>query len=110
MSIPDRITLYPKNDQVIEVFGLHNQVISATSWLNAATVTATLKDSAGAAVTGLSALALAYIAASNGDYRGQVEDTFNPAPGDDYTLHIDASEAGIVLHIEIPVSVQVRAQ
>jgi hypothetical protein len=97
--VPTRLILFKANDQVIEVKGLKNNVSGA--FLNAATVTATLKDPAGANVTGLTAIPLAYVAASSGDYRGQVEETFNPAQKDGYTLHIDASEGGLVLHVEI---------
>jgi len=100
------LTLYKVNDQVIEVLGLKNNVSGA--FLNAATVTATLKDAAGQNVTGLTNLTLAYVAASSGDYRGQVEQTFDPAVGGSYTLHIDGSEAGLVLHLEIATTVSVR--
>lgn len=106
MAVPDSITLYKVNDQVVEVTGLKNNVTGA--FLNAATVTATLKDKNGNAVTGLSSLTLAFLAGTNGNYRGQVEQTFDPAPGRGYVLHIDSDEGGVVGHWEIPVIVEVR--
>ncbi len=103
-----KLVLYKSNDQEVEVIGLKNNITGA--WLNAAVVTATLKDPAGANVTGLTALPLAYVALSNGDYRGHVEETFNPTAKDGYTLHIDASEGGVVLHLEIPTRIEIRRE
>jgi len=103
-----KLVLYNSNDQVVEVIGLKNNISGA--YLNAAVVTATLKDPAGANVTGLTALPLTYVPASSGDYRGQVEETFNPTMRDGYTLHIDASEGGVVLHMEIPTRVEIRRE
>jgi hypothetical protein len=100
--------LFKSNDQVIEVFGLKNVLTGA--FLNAATVTATLKNRSGQNVAGLTDLPLNYVAGSNGDYRGQVEETFNPPQRDGYTLIIDAAEGGLVGHWEFPARVEARQE
>lgn len=107
MVIPARLVLYQSNDQTIEVDKIRDRLTG--NYLNAATVTATLYDSAGSAVTGLNALALAYVAASNGKYRGNVEDSFAPALGDDYEIHFNGQEGSTVFHREIPCSVRALA-
>lgn len=106
MAIPSYIILYALNEQYIEIDGLTDAL--AGTPLNAATVTATLVNTAGTvADPAISGLALSYIAASNGNYRGTVAATFNP-PAGNYTLKIDAAQGLVVLHLEIPVSVQTR--
>ena len=106
MAIPARIILYQSNDQTVEVDKLKDRLTG--SYLNAATVTATLYDSGGSAVTGLNALALAYVASSNGKYRGNVEETFAPALGDNYEIWFTGNQGSSYFHLEIPVSVQAR--
>lgn len=79
------ILLY-KNDNLIEVDELKDEV--AGSFLNAATVTADLKDSAGAAIG--STITLTYVAASNGKYQGTVPDTLVVNLGDRIIAEITA--------------------
>lgn len=56
------------NNMILEVADLKNKLTGA--FLNAATVTATLRDAAGATIGGQSwPLTLAYVASSNGVYR-----------------------------------------
>lgn len=106
MAVPSRIILYQKNDQFIEIDGLKDGL--AGTFVNNATVTATLKDRSGVVVSEVNNLTLVYVAASNGKYRGLVEDTFNPTRGGGYTLVVEADQAGTKLHLEIPVEVRVR--
>lgn len=69
-------TLYVGNDMLLEVSGLRDDVTG--DYLNAATVTVTLKDSAGVNVTGETwPLALAYVTSSNGVYRATLKDTLS---------------------------------
>jgi hypothetical protein len=105
MAIPTEIILYQKNDQYIEIDGIASGLDG--SFMNAATVTATLVDADGAVVGGLEELTLTYVAASDGKYRGQVQETFNPAVGT-YTLIIEADEGGVVGHWEIKCKVKIR--
>ncbi len=106
MAVPSKLVLYQSNDQYIEIDQLADGITGA--FVNGATVTVTLKDSAGAIVTGISSLALSYVAASSGKYRGQVEDTFNPTKGGGYILHVNADNGGLKLHLEIPVEIKIR--
>jgi hypothetical protein len=99
--------IYKGNDQHLQVSGLADGLTAA--WVNDAVVTATLKDSASAVVTGINALSLSYIAASNGNYRGAIPDTFNPAEGYDYTLEITATQGGTTVGFWVrPAWVKVR--
>lgn len=106
MPVPYSITLYKLNEQWLEISGLQDGISAA--YINDATVTATLYDSAGAAVTGINALALPYVAASNGIYRGLVPDSFDPAEGRGYRLVIAAVQGANNARWEIPASVEVR--
>jgi hypothetical protein len=106
MAVPSRLEALKLNDLTLLITGLYNDVDD--TYLNAATVTATLYDGAGAAVSGFTSIGLSYIAASNGNYRGMVPESFNPALGDEYVLKIDAVQGSSVLHVEIPTSVRVR--
>ncbi len=105
MAVPRRIVLYQSNDQVVELFGLQDSLTG--DYLNSATVTATLKRK-GIAIEGCDEISLNYILSSNGNYRGQVEETFNPPAKSGYVLHYDADQGGTVLHIEIPTVVKIR--
>lgn len=86
-------TLYLGNDMLLEVANLRDQATG--DYLNAATVTVTLKDSSGVAVAGESwPLAMSYITASNGTYRAILRDTLTFAAGARYvaTVIADAGE------------------
>lgn len=78
------------------------------AYSNAATVTATLYDSAGSAVSSFTSINMVYLAGTNGNYRGTVSQTFNPSPSTEYILKIDGTESGADIHIEIPCTVKVR--
>ena len=106
MAIPSRIILYQSNDQTIEIDRLKDRLTG--SYLNSATATATLYDSSGNAVTGLNGLALAYVTSSNGKYRGNVEESFAPALGDNYEIWFEGNQGSSYFHLEIPVSIQAR--
>ena len=108
MSAPGRLTISKANDQTLKIVGLQNA--DTLDYFNASTVTATLYDSAGSAVTGLTSVSFSYVSGSNGNYTGSVSESFDPSIGTDYTLKIDASEGSTVGHWEIPVSVRVRRQ
>ncbi len=99
--------LYPKNDQILELNGLQDS--ETLAYLNAATITGTLKNSAGEEVTGLIDVAFSYVTDSDGDYQAQVEGTtFDPTVGGGYILYVDGTQSGKDFHIEIPVTIKVR--
>ena len=83
--------MYPKNDQTITLTGL--APYGTKNYLSAATVTVTLVDANGNAVTGATNITLTAVGGSPGTYNGPVAYTFNPAPGT-YTLQITAVNAG----------------
>ena len=120
MPIPSSFTFYVKNDQWVEwgpmIDGttgitLGDGTVVAVVYLNNLTGTATLQDSTGAPVAFFNALALNYVAGSNGIYRALVEQTFNPPLGGGYKLVIDLVAAGAEprgdYHREIPAFVRV---
>jgi len=105
--MPARLTCLKKNKQLLELFGLYDKLAGA--WVNsAADLTATLKDSAGAPVTGFTAIALAYIAGSNGDYRGSVAASVDPAPGTGYVLHVESDPNVSGINFQEPTTVKAR--
>jgi len=103
--MPARLTCLKKNKQLLDVPAIYDDV--AGNWVNSAIdLTGTLKDSAGAAVTGFSAIALVYVAGSNGDYRAAVAATVDPAAGTTYVLHVESTTTGI--NFQIPTTVKAR--
>jgi hypothetical protein len=86
--------LYIDNDNYLELDGLKNGATSA--YVNDAAVVCTLKDSSGNPVTGQTwPLTLAYVAASNGKYRGRLKYDLALTEGKTYTAHITATGGGL---------------
>ena len=81
--------VYLSNDNVIELNGLKNA--STDAFLNSATVTFTLKDSAGTAVTDADTITMSYVASSDGIYRGTLIDTVSLSKNTLYTCEITAN-------------------
>tara|TARA_R110002167_G_scaffold85605_1_gene232073 strand:+ start:1104 stop:1421 length:318 start_codon:yes stop_codon:yes gene_type:complete len=81
--------LYINNDNLLSVENLKNAATDV--FINDATVTAILKNSAGGNVTGQSwPLTLAFVSSSNGDYKGTLEDGLVLTEGTTYTAEINA--------------------
>ena len=106
MAIPSKLTLTPGNDQIVELDGLIDQ--SNNSFVNNATVTATLVDVFHANVANATGIAFTYVPSSNGVYRGQIPAAFTAKYGVGYVLKIDATNTTSTLHLEIPVEVVPR--
>lgn len=89
----DQIILNKANSQALVLKGLSlkDPVTGGTTIQNAATVLATLYDSEGVAVDGLTDLTLDYVVASQGIYTGAIGADFDPAPGI-YSLRIVAAQ------------------
>lgn len=82
--------IYVNNTNLLVLQGLFDNV--AQAYLNAATVTATVKDLAGTPVSGASwPKAMSYQAASNGVYQCILEDTIAFVSGQPYVAYISAS-------------------
>lgn len=86
--------LYVGSDTVLEVSKLANPVSGA--YVNDATVSATLKDAAGATVIGQSfPLTLTYAGDGLGTYRGTLQDTLAVSENQWYTAEIIAIGGGL---------------
>ncbi|NOY63051.1 MAG: hypothetical protein GXP10_07865 [Gammaproteobacteria bacterium] len=85
----DISNLYISNDNLATLDALKNAADG--TWINDATVTATLVDATGSPVTGQSwPLALPYVAGTNGRYQGILEDALGLAKKSGYTLKVIA--------------------
>ncbi len=81
--------VYVGNTNLIEVVGLKSAVEG--SFVNDADVSVTVKDASGTNVSGQTwPTTLAYIAASDGLYRGILEDDLALVDGAQYYAHVDA--------------------
>ena len=98
--------IYFGNDTLIEVTGLQNAVDD--SYLNAATVSAVVKDLSGTEV--VSSQSLSYVSASSGNYRATVDQALfaSLTRGAQYVVEITAAESGIDGFWRIPVLVDYR--
>jgi len=91
--------LFVGNDNYIEVDALSDGASGAL--INDATVSVTLKDSAGVDVLGQAwPLTLNYVAASNGRYAGILQDTLALVKNAQYQAVIDVDGGGYQAHWE----------
>ena len=104
------LTLYAGNSTRIELEGLGvYSAIDTYAYANSATVTATLVDSDGDALSGVTwPLTLAYEADSDGNYSGVVAETLSVSAGDSIVAQITATDSGEVGYWEVPVVVEAR--
>ena len=83
---------FASNTNLLEVIGLKDAVTG--SFINGALVTATIKDKAGAVVAGQTfPVTLAYVAASNGDYRASLVKALALVDDTEYIAEITATDA-----------------
>lgn len=108
INLPVLVKLYPGNTQVFTITGLQD-VISST-YLDAAAVTATLKDQRGNPDPVFVGIVLAYLPGTNGDYQGTIPFTFAAALGDGYTLEVTAVQGGVQSFFSLPAKVLLRSQ
>lgn len=86
MAIED---IYINNDSLIELIGLKDTVLD--TFINDATVVATIYDDTGTVVTGISwPLTIPYVTSSNGEYRAVLDKAIVLTKGNLYTLVITA--------------------
>lgn len=88
------LTYYQNNDNLV-VNPTPMRLASSGAYINDATVTMTLKDSAGASVSGATGLSLTYVTDSNGLYQGTLPYTLSLTAGESYTLEITGTKAGV---------------
>lgn len=107
MSCSTEYVYYKGNSTVLEIDALTNAQTAA--YINDATVEATLVDRSDAEVSGQSwPLTLSYVAASDGTYRGVLEEDLVVVAGAPYTAKITATSGSLVGYWELPVSVRAR--
>lgn len=100
--------IYKDNEHLVELDGLQNA--ADDSYLNAATVTLTIKDAGGVNVTGETwPKTMSYVSTSNGKYRATVADALAIVPGRAYTAHITAEASGLTGNWQIALLGAVRA-
>ncbi len=100
------VTFYRMNDQYVEITGLKDTITD--TFVNSATVTATLFNRNGVAMENFTDISLDYVSASDGDYRGFISEAFNAAVGDDYTLVVEVVSGSNNLRAEYDAEVVVR--
>lgn len=100
--------IYLSNDNLLIVDAVQDS--SDDSYINDATVTCTLKDLDGNAVTGQTfPLTLAYVSGSNGKYQGKLEDGLSLTARQAYIAHIDIDAGSDLLaNIQLPVVAKTR--
>lgn len=79
-------------DRHIQNSGLYDNSLEA--FINDATVTFTLKDSNGSAVSGASNISMSYVTGSKGVYEGTLEDGVSLTENSTYYLEITATASG----------------
>jgi hypothetical protein len=94
------MTTFVANTNVLDLIGLKNEIDDV--FINSATVTVTIKDTAEVEVTGqVWPLAMSYVALSDGVYRAFVSETIDFVPKTKYIAYIDANGgANLVGHWE----------
>jgi hypothetical protein len=94
--------LFVDNDNYIEVSGLRNGATDA--YENSASLTCTLKNSAGTNVTGQSwPLTLSYVSSSNGVYRGVLDDGLDLTAGETYYATVTGTASGLTISVTVGV-------
>ena len=89
--MPRAYVMFVDNDMLVEVDKLQDS--SDDSFLNAATVTAVLKDENGTNVTGqIMPISMSYVSASDGKYQGIFDSVVALSDGDCGTIEITAAE------------------
>ncbi len=101
------LTLYVSNSTVLELVDLAEAISGEVQ--TTATVTVTLKDSAGASVTGASwPVTMTHVGASPGTYRALLDAAIEVTAGERYVAGIHAEAGGVVAHWEAPVVAKMR--
>lgn len=104
MTFIPRLTMAQLNDQYVQLDGIADGLTGTV--ITSAVLTVTLKDFNGTPVANMTSLSMASV--GGGSYRCAVSNAFNPPVGTEYTAVFDGTNAGLKLHIELPVTVQKR--
>jgi len=99
--------LYVGNDQLVELRNLVNEATGEP--INSATVTCTLTEAGGGSVTGVTwPVTLAYVADSDGVYRGTLPYNLSLAAGTKYLLRLDVNASGARGRWDVPCVCRLR--
>lgn len=99
--------LWVLNDNLLRMEGLRD---ANGAYQNSATVSLiSLTDKAGVTVTGITLpLTLAYVAASNGEYRATIQDTAALIDGQSYVGVVTVDSGGLQSRMRIDATAQIR--
>ena len=101
--------IFEDNDMLVEIDGLQDS--SDDSFLNAATITATIKDKDGVAVIGQTLpISLSYVSSSNGKYQGVFDKLLALVSGDKGMIEITGAEGTLDAFWELAYVVQKRGK
>lgn len=100
--------IYRLNSAFILLSGFTDQGTTPPSYVNNATLSATLTDQYGNEVTGLINVPGTYVAGSNGNYQFPISPTLDPPQAATYTLTISGTGAGSSYYAVLPVTVEDR--
>lgn len=107
--IAKKLFMYPNNDQQISVTNLLDKG-TGDYFDSTATVVATLFDQSGNPVPGCINIPLNYVLESNGNFQGEVEETFAPPLGSGYELVITATQGAANAEWTLLVEIVLRRQ
>lgn len=97
-----RNPIYIGNDNLFVVRGLRNRATG--DYVNDGTAELTLLDADGNEISGQTwPLSLTYIAGSNGDYQGTIEDDIDVEDGEEGTAVVDLTGDSLTATLELPV-------
>jgi hypothetical protein len=101
------MTVFVSNTNLLELLGLQDAIDS--SYINDATVSVSLVDHNGVAITGQTwPTTMPYVASSNGNYRCAILDTCVLAPGQVHTAKINVTAGARKGHWELKFTPEVR--
>lgn len=101
-------TIYIDNDMRLTLDELRDP---DGAYINTATVTVTLLDSAGEEVAGETwPISLSYVAESDGKYQGILDDAIELQNGENYTLAVDVVDGESKGHWELAVKAVTRTK
>jgi hypothetical protein len=106
--MPKAYVIFEQNDTLLEVKNLQDS--SDDTYLNAATVTAVVKDENGVNVTGqVMPITLSYVASSDGIYQGILDSVLDLSDGDCGEVEVTAVEGTLDAFWTLPYRVKSRA-
>lgn len=101
------VTLYVRNDQVLELQGLKDISVTPNVFINNATLKVTLLDARKAKVAPVIDVVMSYVAASSGNYKADLSGALNAPADEGYWLEVEQTVAPL-FHIRRPCKLEYR--